>query len=603
MAEDTMLQEAIEALRQGERARAKDLLTRLIKADQDNPTYWTWMSATVETSKERIYCLQTVLRLDPENAAAKRGLVLLGALPPDETVQPFPLNRPRLWEEQIALTSEAQKPRGFKALIASPLARLVSLMMIGVMVCALAVFGLTARGRQFGLPLLATFGPSPTFTTTPTYIPATPALRTPTPTFVGPTPLWMLLPATYTPTPLYVSTPRQAEARDVFRAAEAAYANQDWQSVLLYMQQVATLEPNAADPYYFIGEAYRFMGDYRQAFDAYERATAIDPNFGPAYLGKARVIPRLNPGANILPNLDRAIEKDANFAEAYLDRAAYYMAKRNYQVALADLLTARDLAPESALVHLYLAQTYLAMERNAEALEAAQKANALDLTLLPAYLALGQAYEANAQVDKAVGPLQTYMLYQAEDAEAIASLGGAYYTAGDYERALAVLTEAIRLGRVGKAYLYRGLTYLALGDGNLAEADLRSAAIYFPASFEVSVGLTRAFILQGHYGDAYVQIDGSKHLVEKDSQMAQFYYWRAISLEHSNNLPAAYKDWQALLALPPSAAAPEMRAEALQRMAAISTPTLSPTLSGKAKTPMVTPTPAARKTPTATRTP
>ena len=36
--ENTMLQEAVNALRLGDRVRARDLLTRLLKIDQKNPT-------------------------------------------------------------------------------------------------------------------------------------------------------------------------------------------------------------------------------------------------------------------------------------------------------------------------------------------------------------------------------------------------------------------------------------------------------------------------------------------------------------------------------------------------------------------------------------
>ncbi|MBI5963754.1 MAG: hypothetical protein HY863_09795, partial [Chloroflexi bacterium] len=70
---DTMFQDAVNALRRGEKTRAKDLLTLLLKADQNNSTYWVWLSASVDNTKERIYCLQTALKLDPENGTAKRG--------------------------------------------------------------------------------------------------------------------------------------------------------------------------------------------------------------------------------------------------------------------------------------------------------------------------------------------------------------------------------------------------------------------------------------------------------------------------------------------------------------------------------------------------
>ncbi len=95
MADDVIFQEAVDALRGGNKAHARELLTGLIKNDQNNVDYWIWLSAAMETSKERVYCLQTAFKLDPENATAKRGLILLGALPADETIQPFQMNRPR----------------------------------------------------------------------------------------------------------------------------------------------------------------------------------------------------------------------------------------------------------------------------------------------------------------------------------------------------------------------------------------------------------------------------------------------------------------------------------------------------------------------------
>jgi hypothetical protein len=73
MSEDVMLQEAIEAIRQGQRARARDLLTRLLRTNQSNSEYWLWMSSVVDTYKEQVYCLQNVVRLDPKSSAARQA--------------------------------------------------------------------------------------------------------------------------------------------------------------------------------------------------------------------------------------------------------------------------------------------------------------------------------------------------------------------------------------------------------------------------------------------------------------------------------------------------------------------------------------------------
>ncbi|MFN3309108.1 MAG: hypothetical protein ACK44E_07850 [Anaerolineales bacterium] len=55
MADEPLLQDAIEAIRQEKFERARDILTRLLRTDQKNPTYWLWMSAAVQTPKEKRY--------------------------------------------------------------------------------------------------------------------------------------------------------------------------------------------------------------------------------------------------------------------------------------------------------------------------------------------------------------------------------------------------------------------------------------------------------------------------------------------------------------------------------------------------------------------
>src|SRR5215216_4950872 len=266
MADDAVFQEAVDALREGNKTRARELLTGLLKTDQNNATYWVWMSSTVDTTKERIYCLQTAFKLDPENAAAKRGLILHGALPPDDTVQPFPLNRPRAWEEKLLLAHEKPKPKGWAAIKASPVARLGGFVVLGVVLIGAVVFGLIIPNANQGTrPATSTPGPSPTFTRTPTALNATGQ-----PFAVGTSALLSdLLSVPYTPTALYVNTPRPPESADTYRAVRAAFQKGDWDEVIRGMQEVIRLEPDAADTYYYMGEAYRFKGDYGNALQAY----------------------------------------------------------------------------------------------------------------------------------------------------------------------------------------------------------------------------------------------------------------------------------------------------------------------------------------------
>jgi tetratricopeptide (TPR) repeat protein len=595
MAEDTMFQDAVDALREGNKERARELLTLLLKSDQQNATYWVWLSAAMETPKERAYCLQTALKLDPENAAAKRGLLLLGALPPDENIPPFPLNRPRAWEKELLLAHETPQPRGTKALTANPFMRLAALGILGVLICGLLISGFLFPRQARPRPTQThTPGPSPTFTLTPTFVNATSAA---TPTFVGPTPLWALLPATYTPTPLYVNTPRAPESFDYQRLAKAAYQQQNWDEFIRIMQEIARQEPQAADVYYYIGEAYRFQGNAAAALEAYNQALKLNPDFGAAYLGLARARLMREPKANVNALFDMAEKLAPDFGEIYLERARYLLNRGEQQAALAELRLADQYLPGSALVQLTYAQVYLSLDDNASALKYAQKANELDLTLLPAYLILGQTSLATGQPAQALTALETYTTYQPKDAEALTLLGQAYYQNQEWEKAVKVLGQALSLSTRdrGNASLYRGLAYVELGKANEAEADLKRAAIYFPDSFLVNFGLMRVSYLQEKFGTAYLQNEALRSQAKNDAQMALVLYWRGLIQEKRGQPLDAAKAWQALLDLPESAITPEMRATAKEHLRSLQATTATPT-SLRTHTP--TPTAARTVTPT-----
>src|SRR5688572_25027457 len=271
MAEDNaVFQEVVEALRAGNKSRARELLTDLLKTDQKNATYWVWMSSTVDTAKERIYCLQTAYKLDPENAAAKRGLILHGALPPDETIQPFSLNRPRAWEEKLLLAHEKPRPKGWAAVRASPVARLGGFVVLGAVLIGVVVFGfLQARANRNLGPPTSTPGPSPTFTLTPTFVNATAQ-----PNIIGTTaPLSELLEVPYTPTPLYVNMQGSPFTSDIYLSVRSNYAKGNWDEVIRSLQEVIRTEPEASDAidaYYYLGEAYRFQGNSASALEAYQ---------------------------------------------------------------------------------------------------------------------------------------------------------------------------------------------------------------------------------------------------------------------------------------------------------------------------------------------
>jgi tetratricopeptide (TPR) repeat protein len=580
MADNVMFEEAKQAVRQGQRSRGRDLLTRLLRADPNNPEYWLWMSAVVDSTKERAYCLQMVDKFDPGNPAARRGLILTGAALPSADAGSGAFAR-RKWNLRV---TEPPKEKGLKRLIHNPILRTASFAILAVVVGGLILAGISAsnasRQRRVAIIPTQTPGPAPTFTPTPTLI-GQKSTPTPARVFGQPTPLALLLNVQYTPTPMYVNTPHPVV--EAYRMGQRALERDDLKAALDYYLQAGEMAPDAADIQFQIGEIRRRLGENDLALAAYQRAIEIDEGFAPAFLGRALVTQAEKPGADIGKDLEAAIARDPNYAEAYLARAAYLIQQGDPEQALEDLEIAGELLPDTPWALYYEGQIALLAGETKRACELAEEANRRERTFLPAYLLWGECAMGNEDYATAVEALKIYTTYVPEEAKGWALLGIAQVKSGaDSEEALAALETALAINQEkSEAYYYRGSLYLELGEGQKAINDFVVVRRLDRKSFAASLGLARALFDTGRVQDAWSQMNLTLELAEADAERAEGYYWRAQILEAAGEALTARRDWQALLDLPKKAAPEEWREAAENALRGPATPTLTPTLAAR----------------------
>lgn len=79
-----LFQQGVAAIRAGDKAKGRELLTQVIEQDQLHEQAWLWLSAATDDKQERIVCLQNVMTINPNNKTARNGLIKLGALPAEE---------------------------------------------------------------------------------------------------------------------------------------------------------------------------------------------------------------------------------------------------------------------------------------------------------------------------------------------------------------------------------------------------------------------------------------------------------------------------------------------------------------------------------------
>ena len=81
--EDPSLEErltnGIAAIKAGKKEEAQEWLVELLQIDRYNEQGWLWLSGTAGNDQDRLDCIQEVLKINPNNAFAQRGLAALQA--------------------------------------------------------------------------------------------------------------------------------------------------------------------------------------------------------------------------------------------------------------------------------------------------------------------------------------------------------------------------------------------------------------------------------------------------------------------------------------------------------------------------------------------
>ena len=606
--EETMFQEAMAAIEKGEKARARDLFTRLLKSDQNNPDYWLYLSSVVETPKERIYCLKEVLRIDPEHVTARRGLIAMGAMPPDPSLAiPYRLQR-RKWQADLEVR-QAEKLTGAarKQLIMYGAAGLVVLALL--ILAGIGVANINWRPTETNA---AGFRVFPTAVMSPTA-----GTVVPTPSPVGPTPPWGALQATYTPTPVYALTPHNLV--EAYTIGRRAFERGDWASAITYFQQAVNSEPGAPDILYMLAESYRNSGQTTEALELYNQVIEDAPSFAPSYVARARLYLAQDPPQfdRASTDLQKAIQLDAGYGEAYLELAHVKLVEGDPATALLQLDAAESLTPASPLLYYYRGLAYLAQEEYADALEQADLALKLDIAMLPAYSLRGQAAYATEDYEQAVTDLTIYTTYGGEDLNALVMLARAHMANGDQDAALLAFDRALDINKKNvDVYLARADIYLADGEARKALADYKQALAYRPNSFEGRMGVARAYMALEQYGNAWEAYNDALDLTSQSlrsdiGRRALILYERGFAYWELGYPGNAIFDWEYILTLDKDEVDPEVWTGVEQALAehitatptgkftAGPTETLRPTPTSKNSTPAgtITPTPKASPTP------
>jgi hypothetical protein len=194
------IQEAIRQAKAGNKAGAKQLLSQVVRQEPDNARAWYLLSQAVQSKEQAIYCLERVLKFQPDNAQAKERLARLQS---EGVIKPQTETRRQ--------SGELEKPQIERKKVSS--GAIVALMLtvfFGLSAVCAGLFGnmLLPSPTPTALSQLATLGIPPNLPLQATNPDQTLPTNTFIPTSIVAIPTATLLP---TETPIPTSTPLPTE--------------------------------------------------------------------------------------------------------------------------------------------------------------------------------------------------------------------------------------------------------------------------------------------------------------------------------------------------------------------------------------------------------
>lgn len=333
-------------------------------------------------------------------------------------------------------------------------------------------------------------------------------------------------------------------ARDYFEQGLRLLKEQNYEAALAAFRESARLEPKQPATHNNIGGALLSLRRETEAVAAFREAVRLAPNEPTFRIGLCESLSLSKNHAEAVTQCEEAVRLGADLPTSHLALvAALRTAKRNGDALqtvsnalskfaenegllnfAAELYleagniarsteiyeTLARLKPGTVFYQIRLAENYLRLERDVDAIAAAQKALALEQHPL-AYFFLGRVYLELGQNEEAAQAFQKSSQLNPKSAEAFYFLGLAESRRGKAEGAIAALRQAVALSPDTFEY-HKELASNYTNNARLEEAiaSFRKAVKLKPDDFEAKVGLGVALFESAQYEE------GLSFLMEAD---------------------------------------------------------------------------------------
>jgi len=311
-----------------------------------------------------------------------------------------------------------------------------------------------------------------------------------------------------------IASPQAAEH---MQAGIDADKQQKFSVAIAEFKKVTELDPNFADGFISLGQAYMENGDYGSAIPPLKHALELNPDLQPAHQLLGYALLSQGYAGEAIQHLQRAPDKTAlgiaqiqtgQLPEAVANLQAalaahpndpdllYYLGRASGLLAKQSVDTLLAVYPDSARAHQAMAENYFVLRRMPDAEKEYREALRQRPGLPEAHLALGEVYAGASQWPKAEEEFRTQTKLQPGNAEAAYRLGQALLEQGKVHEARAELVRADRLMPEMPETLY------SLGKAASLEGDAAAAEKAWTKL--LSIEKQSSLAAQAHFGLAAI---------------------------------------------------------------------------------------------------
>ncbi|XP_077983613.1 uncharacterized protein LOC144438458 [Glandiceps talaboti] len=201
----------------------------------------------------------------------------------------------------------------------------------------------------------------------------------------------------------------------------------------------------AAEVHFLIGMCQTDLGNYLKAFEAFNSAIKIAPDYAEAYYQRGLVRMRLKQSKGV-QDFNRALAINPKLFQVYLSRAAFYGMKGRYSKGIINCNEAIKLQTNSVRAYLYRGALKYHIRAYDLAISDLTKAIEIDNTCSLAYFNRAVCYHTMKQYDKALRDYGVVLLLGDDNAlKVLINRGLMYFERKDYKNSLQDFYQAVKV--------------------------------------------------------------------------------------------------------------------------------------------------------------